>query len=277
LPSSGPRANHDALISVAHTTSHGMIGLATNLGRIIRYSALGLPTVPCTANAPNLQGGSPVDELFSLESGERVLGLIPLDERTILALGTRQGVVKRLKPESLSKDSWEIIRLDDGDEVVGVATPAEDDELVFISSDAQLLHFPAALVRPQGRTGGGMAGIKLTEEAQAIWFGSTVLSEALVVTISGTTTALPGAQVGNVKVTPFAEYPGKGRATGGVRCHRFLKGEDTLLLGWVGPSPAIAASDAGTPIDLPPATGKRDGSGTPAAQPLAAVASRVHH
>ena len=34
---------------------------------------------------------------------------------------------------------------------------------------------------------------------------------------------------------PFSEYPGKGRATGGVRSHRFLKGEDT---GWDKQPPA---------------------------------------
>ena len=69
-------------------------------------------------------------------------------------------------------------------------------------------------------------------------------------------------------------YPPKGRATGGVRCHRFLKGEDALLLGWVGPSPAIAAAASGSPVELPPATGRRDGSGTPALQPIAAVSTR---
>ncbi|MEJ7755615.1 MAG: hypothetical protein WKF83_04060 [Nocardioidaceae bacterium] len=33
-----------------------------------------------------------------------------------------------------------------------------EEELCFITSDAQLLHFGAALVRPQGRAGGGVAG-----------------------------------------------------------------------------------------------------------------------
>ena len=28
----------------------------------------------------------------------------------------------------------------------------------------------------------------------------------------------------------------KGRATGGVRAHRFLKGEDTLVFAWAGPA-----------------------------------------
>ena len=57
----------------------------------------------------------------------------------------------------------------------------------------------------------------------------------------------------------------KGRATGGVRCHRFLKGEDVLVLAWAGAAPPRAAAANGVPVDLPAATGKRDGSGTPPA------------
>jgi DNA gyrase subunit A len=95
------------------------------------------------------------------------------------------------------------------------------------------------------------------------------------VTVSGSSTALPGTETGSAKVTPFTEYPPKGRATGGVRCHRFFKGEDTLVLAWVGAAPARAAAASGAPVDLPPAEGRRDGSGTPPAQPVAAVASPV--
>ncbi len=106
-----------------------------------------------------------------------------------------------------------------------------------------------------------------------VFFGAVPPGDGEVVTVSGTSRALPGTDAGAVKVTPLAEYPGKGRATGGVRCHRFLKGEDTLLLAWVGPAPAWAAAASGAPIDLPAADGRRDGSGTPAGQPIVAVSS----
>ena len=43
-------------------------------------------------------------------------------------------------------------------------------------------------------------------------------------------------------MTPYAEYPAKGRATGGVRCHRFLKGEDLLVLAWAGPGASVRSS-----------------------------------
>ena len=76
-------------------------------------------------------------------------------------------------------------------------------------------------------------------------------------------------------MTPFSEYPAKGRGTGGVRCHRFLKGEDTLVLAWTGAGPARAAAASGAAVDLPEATGRRDGSGLPGPQPVVAVSGPV--
>ncbi len=273
----GGRAKHDVVVSAVRTTARGEVGLVTNRGRLVRLSVLELPALPPSANDPHLSGSNPVSEFAALEPGERVLGLSALRaDGPGLALGTRQGVVKRVNPEVLGRDDWEVVGLKDGDEVVGaveLVTGAE--ELCFVTSDAQLLHFSASTVRPQGRAGGGMAGVKLASGALVVSFGAfdpSGADGAVVVTASGSSTALPGTEPGSVKVTPFAEYPAKGRATGGVRCHRFLKGEDTLVFAWAGPAPARAAAASGAPIDLPAADGRRDGSGQPGSQPIAACA-----
>ena len=275
LPAVGARANHDVIVSKIIGTARGSCGLITSAGRLIKISALDLPTVPTTAHAPNLQGGTHVSELVTLDAGERVLCLTTLADNSLgLALGTARGVVKRVNPEILGKDSWEVIRLDAGDRVVGaVELTTTATELIFLSNDAQLLHFPASAVRPQGRSGGGMAGIKLGIGASVVYFGAVSAMDAVVVTVSGTSRALPGTDAGSVKVTGFGHYPAKGRATGGVRCHRFLKGEDALLLAWAGPAPAIAAATSGSPVPLPAADTRRDGSGTPSSQPIAAIGS----
>jgi len=220
-----------------------------------------------------------VAELLPLEPGERVLCLTTLTDGTAgWAVGTQRGVVKRVNPEIIAKDSWEIIRLEPGDALVGaVELPGDQPvDLVFVTSDAQVLHFGADTVRPQGRAGGGMAGVKLTPGSRALFFGAAAVDTAVVVTVAGSSAALPGTEAGTVKVTPLAEYPGKGRATGGVRCQRFLKGEDALLLAWVGDPPAVAAAASGSPIDLPPLDRRRDASGTPSGQPIAAVGGRRH-
>jgi DNA gyrase subunit A len=275
----GNRAKHDVVISTVRATARGQVGAVTTRGRLLKLDVLDLPALPATANAPHLQGGAPVSEFLSLDGGERVIALAAFDpDSPGLALGTRHGVVKRVNPEYLAnKDSWEVIRLAEGDELVGAVDLASGDaELCFVTSDAQLLHFPAAGVRPQGRAGGGMAGVRLASGQSTVFFGAVSgTDEAVVVTVSGASSALPGTEPGSVKVTRFAEYPGKGRGTGGVRCHRFLKGEDTLVFAWVGTEPARAAAASGAPVDLPDPTGRRDGSGVPAAQPILACAGPV--
>ncbi len=270
----GDRATHDVVVSTVRTTARGQVGALTTTGRLLRLDVLDLPTIPPTAGSPHLQGGQPVETFLALEGAERVIALCALrEDGPGLALGTAQGVVKRVNPEVLGRDAWEVVRLADGDEVVGVVELVDgEEELVFVSSDAQLLHFPASGVRPQGRSGGGMAGIRLSAGAKVVFFGAIRPEDAVVVTVSGSSSALPGTEAGAVKVTSFSEYPAKGRATGGVRCHRFLKGEDALLLAWAGPDP-MAAAASGQPVDLPPADGRRDGSGVPGSQPIAAVAS----
>jgi DNA gyrase subunit A len=294
----GARHRHDVLRSVVPTTARGDVGAVTSRGRLVRVPVLDLPSLPPTDGPPSLSGGVPVAEIVTLEPGETVVGLASLDpDAPSLALGTAGGVVKRVVPGDVpaNRDAWDLIGLKDGDEVVAAGVATDDDELVMISSDASLLHFPAAFVRPQGRAAGGMAGIKLAPGQRVVFFGvcppagvagdddgDAAASAAAagdgsgdgggtglaVVTIAGSSSALPGTEVGSAKTTPFDVYPGKGRATGGVRAHRFLKGEDTLVLAWVGPTPPRATGSAGQPIDLPPVDPRRDGSGVALPAPV---------
>jgi DNA gyrase subunit A len=280
VPTGGARTNHDVIVSAVATTARGEIGVLTSRGRLLRLGVLDLPAIPPTAGDPNLQGGLPLSALLSLAGGERALALCTLTgEGPGLALGTRLGTVKRVNPEVLGKDEWEVIRLADGDEVVGaVQLTTGAETLCFVTSDAQLLHFGADQVRPQGRAGGGIAGIRVAHGSRVVFFGALAPEApggAVVVTAAGSSSALPGTETGSVKVTPFAEYPGKGRATGGVRCHRYLKGEDTLIFAWAGPAPARAAAASGAPVELPEADGRRDGSGVPVGQPIDACAGPV--
>jgi DNA gyrase subunit A len=121
-----------------------------------------------------------------------------------------------------------------------------------------------------------MAGIRLGSGAKVVWFGALDGARAsLVVTIAGSSTALPGTQTGAAKVADYADFPAKGRATGGVRAHRFLKGEDVLLLAWAGPVPMRASGLTGKPVELNVEPGRRDGSGVPIANPIAALGGPV--
>jgi DNA gyrase subunit A len=277
-PPSAASSPGDIVAAAVTTTARGSIGAVTSAGRMIRVSVIEIPPAP-PGEAASLAGGHPVDEFVpGLDNGETVLALASLDgaESAGVALGTASGIVKRVLPEyPANRDEFELITLKDGDRVVGAVHLAGDDaELVFIASDAQLLRFPASAVRPQGRQAGGMAGIRLSDGATAIWFGALgpaadPSGEAVVVTVAGRSGALPGTGGASVKVTPFAEYPPKGRATGGVRCQRFLKGEDGLIQAWIGQPPILAATESGVMVDLSDMQGRRDGSGTALTRQLA--------
>ncbi|SER92968.1 DNA gyrase subunit A [Pedococcus cremeus] len=282
IPTEGGRSKHDVIVGAVRTTARGEVGLVTSLGRMVRLSALELPTLPPTNGSPSLSGGAPLAAYVDLPAGEEPLTIVSLaPEAGGVALGTASGVVKRVTADYPGRPDFDVISLRDGDSVVGAVQlrsgqeyPVED--LVFITSDAQLLRFPAGAVRPQGRGGGGIAGIKLATGQRAVFFGAVDPgADAVVVTSSGSSGALPGTEAGSLKVTPYAEYPAKGRATGGVRCHRFLKGEDTLVLAWAGATPARAAGANGVALELPPATGRRDGSGVPATAAIARIAGPV--
>jgi DNA gyrase subunit A len=269
----GRRAPHDALISVVATTARADLGVLTSAGRVLRLQMLEVPALPSTDDPPSLSGGVPVRELVALERNEEPVALVLLDGETPLAIGTAQGVVKRVAAEPApSRDAWEVISLKEGDRVVGAAPAADSAELVFVTTDAQLLRFPASAVRPQGRPAGGMAGINLaTGQSVASFTALADADDAVVVTISGSSDGLPGTQPGAAKTTPLSEYPAKGRATGGVRAHRFLKGEDTLLAAWVGPAPARASAGSGQPLELPAEFGRRDGSGQSISAPVGGI------
>ncbi|WP_125610935.1 DNA gyrase/topoisomerase IV subunit A [Specibacter cremeus] len=276
LNDDGPRARHDVFRSVVRTTARGEIGALTSTGRMIRLQVVDMPVLPVTASLPNLAGGVPAKEFLTLGKGESLIGFAPLN--AVVAVGTAAGVVKRVQPDyPLNRDDWEYIALKPKDAVVGVAVAADDDDLVFITAQAQLLRFAASTVRAQGRTAGGMAGIKLGAGDTVISFGAVAAGDtgAVVVTIAGGTDALPGTEAGSAKVTAFDEYPAKGRATGGVRAHRFLKGEDLLLLAWAGHGPAKASAANGAVRALPTEYGRRDGSGIALAQAIDLVGPAV--
>lgn len=269
------RSKHDAILAAVDTTTRGDVGAVTSGGRLVRFSPVDLPSVP--GNSVQLAAGTRADQYLGLAKDEHILSVVPLAEGTTIALGTAQGIVKRVAASEIGpKHDIEIITLRPGDRVVGAATADETAELVFVTSDAQLLRFDAAAVRPQGRAAGGMAGIRIADGERAIAFSvvDPRADNVVVVTIAGSTESLAGADPGTGKVSDYAEFPPKGRATGGVRAQRFLRGEDTLRLAWVGTEPRAVGAD-GAARALPPVGAKRDASGQPLEGVIGAVGTVV--
>ncbi len=268
------RSKHDGIRSAVDATTRGDLGAVTTAGRLVRFSPVDLPSVP--ANAVQPAAGTRADQYLGLASGEHVVAIVPVTGE-IIALGTAQGTVKRVATSELApgKHEAEIIALKPGDRVIGAGLAPDDVELVFVTSDAQLLRFGADAVRPQGRAAGGMAGIRLSPGAEVIAFAPVAGDErTVVVTVAGSSQAIAGTDAGSAKVSSFDEFPAKGRATGGVRAQRFVKGEDTLTLAWVGIEPRALSAD-GAVRQLPAPGAKRDASGQPLEAVVAAVGTVV--
>ena len=303
------RADGDQIVALFPTTTLASYGLITSAGRLVLAHVADLPALPASTTL-SVAGGVKAKELLGTTEntdpvpGEYVVTAIAMsapprkgdapdsdgasdDALPPLAIGTRHGVIKRWNRESpTTMDSWSVIDLKDDDMVVFAAPAADEDRLVFISSDSSLLTYEAGNVRPQGRTAGGMAGIKLADGCQVVTFnvipagkvawtyeegenGLFSASGAVVLTVAGDADALPGTENGSAKVTPLEMYPTKGRATGGVRSQRFLKGQNTLIFAWVGLYPLHASTEGGNPVELPKPDMRRDGSGTELAAPIA--------
>lgn len=267
LASEGGREPWDAIVSTAKTTARGQVGAVTSHGTLYKLTALEVPALVRSAAAPSLRGTPPISRLLPLEDGEEVVGLVPLDEDgPTWWAATSSGVIKRIRPQVLAtQDSYSIITLDSDDQVVAAGSGSDDGAFVLISSAAQLLRTPTDKVRPQGRTGQGISGMKLSEGDQVVaaaLVSAEALESSLVVTVAGIATSGSGSGQTSVKVTPLLQYPQKGRAGQGVRCQRFLKGESHLALAAITATPPRALSKDGSPLPLPEVTDKRDASGS---------------
>src|SRR5690606_15325571 len=78
-PRTGRRSSHDVVTSMVETTTRAEVGVVTSLGRLVKLSVLDLPALAATGEPPSLGGGSPVQELVSLASGEQALAVVALD------------------------------------------------------------------------------------------------------------------------------------------------------------------------------------------------------
>ena len=257
----------DTIISTALTTARGQVGAVTSHGTLYKLTALEVPALVRSAAAPSLRGTPPISRLLNLEDGEEVVGLVPLDEEgPTWWAATAGGVIKRIRPQVLAtQDSYSIITLDSDDQVVAAGSGSDDGAFVLISSAAQLLRTPADKVRPQGRMGQGISGMKLSEGDQVVaaaLVSAEALKSSLVVTVAGIATSGSGSGQTSAKVTPLLQYPQKGRAGQGVRCQRFLKGESRLALAAISATPPRALSKDGSPLPVPEVTDKRDASGS---------------
>lgn len=241
---------------VAPTTTRGKFMMVTNKGRAFR-----IESIHVGEKAASVASVLPT----SLDKGERILTVFPVDlsEGKVggLAMGTRKGIVKVQAPNwPKNSDEFSVIALDKDDEILNARWIDDNTsyDFVFITSDSSLLTFGAEKVRPQSSgSGSGVAGLKYNpDEVEIIDFSIVSHEErknALVVSVS---------DAGNAKFTPYALYPQKGRATGGVRSLKMNRGETKVVYSTVAVNPELIDSD-GNKLEILAIDPRRDGTGKP--------------
>ena len=172
-------------------------------------AALALPEPPAAVGEGDGAGAGETDS-----QGEHA-GAAQATQQVCLVLGSRSGRVKRtlLADLGLTPGHWTTVLglVEKGDELLFAAFAPDAADIFFGTAAGQLLRTPAADVNPQASgSARGVAGIGL-KGADKLLLGGVVPAEAF-----DKTAIYIVSEKGLVKRVPLAEYPSKGRGTGGV-------------------------------------------------------------
>lgn len=248
----GGRGKLDPIVNSIPTTTRSKVVFVTNKGNGHRVEVLHLSDGKNDAKAVGVP----------LAKDERIIAVAPDVEKDAegvvgIAMATRKEPAVKIVAMDfpVRSDEFELMPVGKDDEIMSARyiTKSDEAEFVFITSDSSLLHFSADKVRAQGRTGGGVASMKVAADAEILGFFVVTKDEletATVLTVAGP----------NWKNTPLNLFPPKGRSTGGVRSHKFLKGTTRLDTAFVGVD-ILAVDAGGKKVNLPAPDPRRDGSG----------------
>ena len=122
--------------------------------------------------APSARGKAFVN-LLPLDQGERITEILPLPEdeaswaQMDIIFATKSGNVRRNKLSDftqINRNGKIAMKLDEGDEIVGVQLAREDDDIMLTTANGNCIRFAVDAVRVfTGRTSKGVRGIKLDE------------------------------------------------------------------------------------------------------------------
>ena len=166
--SGGKLKSDDIVRHVIFTTAHAHLLFFSNRGKVYRLRALDIPERERTAK------GMPIVNLLPLQSGETVQAIIDTREFAgdrNLFFATRKGTVKKTTfdaYDSSRRDGLIAINLRDDDELVRVIETNGADDIFMVSKGGMTIRFNEDDVRAMGRTAGGVRGMKLKNDDDAV-------------------------------------------------------------------------------------------------------------
>lgn len=147
--------------------THDTLLLFSDRGKVYWLKVYQLSDMTRTAK------GKPVVHLLQLENDEKILRMIRVaefDDRQLL-FATRLGKVKKTPLVAYSrpkKTGIKAIKINDEDQLIGVAITSGEDEVVLSTASGMSIRFTEKDARPMGRDAAGVNGISLGKDDQVV-------------------------------------------------------------------------------------------------------------
>lgn len=180
------REEEDFLDHIFVTTTHHFLLFFTNRARVYRVKVYEVPEASRQAK------GTHIANLIPIEQGEKISAVFTVkdfESSKFLFMATKKGIVNKTALKeyaNIRKGGIYAIKLDEGDELVGVQLTPVDQEIILISKKGMSIRFPEKEVRPTGRMTRGVRGIRLRAGDEVVSMDHLFAgSELLVVTENG--------------------------------------------------------------------------------------------
>lgn len=168
------RREEDVAKTMFSCSSHDVVFLFTNTGKVFRKKAYEIPASSRTGKGMN------VVNLLPLEKGETVSAMvkIPQDEsRRYLCMVTKKGVIKRTDIDEyrhIRQSGIIAVNLDEGDELAYVEITDGNRKLVVATHNGMSICFNESDARLIGRTARGVRAITLDEDDYVVGFAASL-------------------------------------------------------------------------------------------------------
>ena len=164
----------DFVKQIFTASTHDTILFFSNKGKLYKLKGYEIPEAGRTAR------GTAIVNLLSLDSGEKVSAIIPIQnfaEGKYLLFATKNGIIKKTslaEYNSARKTGLLSITLKEDDELIDVRLTDGEDNVVLVTKGGMSITFDEKDVRPMGRVSQGVIGIRLSKDDEVIGMESII-------------------------------------------------------------------------------------------------------
>ena len=200
----------DYIEDILMTTTHHVILMLTNKGRVYKLKAYEIPEASRTAR------GTAIVNLLQLMPGEKISAIVPVDgikDDEYLFMATKNGIVKKTSSkeyENIRKTGIQAITLRDNDELIEAKSVDNEKEIFLVTKYGQCIRFKSTDVRPTGRSAMGVIGMNLTPGDEVVGMQLDSQGDTLLIV----------SEYGLGKRTPIDEFTVQNRGGKGIKCYK---------------------------------------------------------